>query len=80
MTRDRLHELLDLVPESDLDVAARVLAALAASSDPLALLFVTASPDDEKPSDDELDDVAQAFQPGAERILHAEILRELHRR
>lgn len=68
MTRDRVHELLDLVPDSDLDVAARVLAALAASSDPLALLVATAVPDDEHPSDDELADVVEALRPGAERL------------
>jgi len=48
-TKDKLHRLVDVLPDADADTAARVLEALAAASDPVALACALA-PDDDEPT------------------------------
>jgi len=50
-TRDRLHRWADVLPEAELDTAARVLAALAGARDPTARAARLA-PDDDGPVTD----------------------------
>lgn len=62
-TRERLHRLVDVLPESDTDTAARVLEALAAAGgalDPAARAALLAPDDDEPMTDAERAGVAES--------------------
>lgn len=50
--REQLHRLIDELSDSDLQVAARVLAGLRATQDPVLRALLTAPPDDERLDDD----------------------------
>lgn len=52
MTRDTLHAIIDNLPESHLEVAARYLEDLERSGDPLAWALAHAPLDDEADEDD----------------------------
>jgi hypothetical protein len=74
-TRERLHEMLDLLAEDRLADAEVALAHLA---DPMALALLNAPEDDEETTDEDiadLDATRAAYQRG-ETISHEEILRE----
>lgn len=53
-TKERLHHLVDLLPESEEQTAARILEALAATADPVLRAHLLA-PDDDESGDDDLD-------------------------
>lgn len=51
--RATLHRLVDSLPDEDLTTAARLLAGLAVTADPVARALLLAPPDDEPDTDDE---------------------------
>lgn len=80
-TKERLHRLVDSLPERDLDTAARVLEALQAMGDPVARTLDSARDDDE-PDDDNFDGGLSEARAEAEAGLGTpldEIPRELGR-
>ena len=50
-TKEKLHRLVDVLAEGDADTAARVLEALVARTDPVALACALAPEDDEPVTD-----------------------------
>lgn len=53
-TKERLHQLVDQLPESEVATAARLLEALRATADPVARLLDSAPIDDEPLTDEDL--------------------------
>lgn len=51
--KERLHRLVDALPESEANAAARYLEYLASSTDPVALALALAPDDDEPVTDEE---------------------------
>jgi len=74
-TRELLHEIVDKLPESELNTAARILIALDQPSDSLQLLLANASLDDEPDHDDFDGGLTEARSGPA--ISHEELLRRL---
>ena len=60
ITKDRLHRLVDTLPESEVDTAARVLEALAVAADPVARSLTSAPADDELVTSAEAEAAAEA--------------------
>ncbi len=52
--RQALHQIVDDLPDRELAIATRILAALRATADPVLLSLLSALPDDE-PDDDDFD-------------------------
>ncbi len=52
--RQALHQIVDDLPDRELVIATRILAALRATADPVLQSLLSALPDDE-PDDDDLD-------------------------
>lgn len=61
-TKDRLHRVLDTLPDSDLPTVARVLDALAQTADPARWTLDTAPLDDEPYTDEERAAVAEGWE------------------
>lgn len=78
-TKDRLHALVDQLPESEQHVAERFLEYLRASSSPLARALRNAPLDDEPLSEDERKALDEAWEDiRAGRIVsHQEMRRQL---
>jgi len=74
--KQRLHELVDRLPDSQTETALRVLAALAA--DPVTLSLLTAPPDDEPYTEEDRrrDEEAMAALERGESIAHEDVLKE----
>lgn len=77
--RATLHRLVDSLPEEDLTTAGRLLAALAATADPLSRSLLFAPVDDEPDTDDFDGGLAEAREQLArgEGISTEELRREL---
>lgn len=80
-TKERIHRLVDALPEGDLETAERVLEGLAALavSDPVARALALA-PEDDEPDDDDVDGgltEARAQADRGETIPHEEVKRRL---
>jgi hypothetical protein len=77
--KERLHQLVDGLPEEDLHTAARVLEALRATSDPVTRALNNAPPDDEPYTEQEQAAVAEAYDEVASGQLFTldEVRREL---
>ncbi|HEY7031543.1 MAG TPA: hypothetical protein VH482_09465 [Thermomicrobiales bacterium] len=77
-TRERIHQLVDELPETELDEVARLLESRR-SSDPLSRALAFALPDDEAESDDEAEAVEQAYLDvrQGKLVSHGEVLRQL---
>ena len=60
MTKEELHRLVDTLPESELNTAARVLEALAVAADPVARSLANAPADDEPETRTEAEAAAEA--------------------
>ena len=58
--KERLHQLVDTLPESEELTAARILEALAATADPVRRALQNAPPEDEPESEEERQAVAAA--------------------
>jgi hypothetical protein len=58
--KERLHRLVDRLPESEELTAARILEALVATADPVQRALASAAPDDEPESEEEKRAVAEA--------------------
>ena len=78
-TRDRLHRLIDELPESELTTAERFLHYLCATADPVLRALLEAPLDDEPETDEERQDVQEAREELARREVRtlAEVRREL---
>jgi hypothetical protein len=62
MSREQLHQLVDTLPESEVDTAARVLAALGRSASSALDRALTAAPvEDEELSPGEIADLAESL-------------------
>jgi hypothetical protein len=72
-TREELHKLLDHIPDSDIPTAQKFLRALV---DPLELAVLTAPPDNEPETEEELADVESARREPTPGTPHEEVLRE----
>lgn len=74
-----MHRLVDNLPEQDLPVAARVLEALGATSDPVLRALLTAPKDDEHDEDDADGGLSEARREAQEGkgISHEDVKREL---
>jgi hypothetical protein len=72
-TRERLHQLVDQLPEQALEAAEEDLER---RRDSVAWLLANAPPDDEPPGDGEAEAIAEALADPAPRISHTEIRRE----
>lgn len=74
-TKERLHELVDALPESEVGTAIRILDALRATADPFA-----SAPEDDEPTTDEdraaIREGREAYRTGHVRPW-AEVRREL---
>lgn len=68
-TRDRLHRLIDELPESELTAAGRFLHYLRATADPVMRALLEAPPDDEPETDEE----RQAVQEAREELARGEV-------
>ncbi len=77
--REELHELIDQLPEQDLEQARRDLEKHLAKNDPVLRAFLEAPEDDEPETDEERDAVAEAYDAIArgDVISDAELRREL---
>lgn len=74
-----MHQLLDDLPEQDLPVAARVLEALRAPSDPVLRALLSA-PGDDEPDEDDIDgglSEARREARAGKGLSHEEVKREL---
>jgi hypothetical protein len=67
--KERLHQLIDELPESELPTAARVLSALKATADPVLRALLDAPWDDEPEREDE----RQAVQGAREELARGEV-------
>jgi hypothetical protein len=78
-TRDRLHRLIDELPESELTTAERFLHYLRATADPVLRALLEAPLDNEPETDEERQDVQEAREELARREVRtlAEVRREL---
>lgn len=65
-SRDRIHELVDQLPESELPTARRVLEGLSSLSDPVLRALLEASEEDRPLTDEERD----ALREGEEDVRH----------
>jgi hypothetical protein len=78
--RDEIHQLVDALPEGELDAARRYLEVLRTSPDDSLARFLAAAPEDDEPSTPEQDRAVatarDAFRRG-ERISAAEVKRTL---
>ena len=61
-TRETLHKMVDLLPESEWEAARRVLEERLAKHDPVLRAFLNAPEDDEKESEEERAAVAEAYE------------------
>jgi len=77
--REELHRLIEELADSDLQVAARVLAGLRATEDPVLRALLTAPLDDEKLDDDSDGGLTEAREEARQGrfIDHDELKREL---
>jgi len=77
--KDRLHQLVDELPESELPTAERVLSALTATADPVLRALLAAPWDDEPETQEERQAVQEAREELArgEAIPDAELWRRL---
>lgn len=77
--RERLHKLVDALPERDLQTAGRVLEALALPIDPVAHSLETAPVDSESDDDDFDGGLTEARREAKQGrlISHSEVKREL---
>jgi hypothetical protein len=82
VTKERLHQLVETLPEAELDTAARVLEALGGIEPGTALYTAEDAPFDEEPEDEDeaalaavaLDELARG-----EFVTHAQVRRNLDR-
>jgi len=72
-SREELHKLVDHIPEADVAAARKILRSLL---DPVELSLLTAPPDDEPESEEELDAVERALNDPRPDLPMAEVLRE----
>lgn len=72
-SREELHKLGDHIPEADVAAARKILRSLL---DPVELSLLTAPPDDEPESEEELDAVERALNDPRPDLPMAEVLRE----
>ncbi len=78
-TRETLHKLVDLLPESEWEAARRVLEERLSKHDPVLRAFLNAPEDDEPETEEERADVDEAYEAIArgEVISDEELRREL---
>lgn len=78
-TREKLHRLVDTLPESEHPTAVRVLEALARIADPVRWALDHAPADDEPESEEERAAVAEAYEDvkAGRLVSHEEVKREL---
>ena len=78
-TRETLHKLLDLLPESEWEELRRVLEKHLAKNDPVLRAFLEAPEDDEPETEEERAAVAEAYEDIArgEVISFEELKREM---
>ena len=75
--KERLHHLVDELPESEAPTAARILEALRVAADPVRSALERAPLDDEPLTEEETATLAEMENGGEERVYsHQEIKRE----
>jgi len=79
-TRERLHQLIDQLPESELDRVGRLLDDLRAHEDPVLRAFLEAPDSDESLTDEDRLAIEEGWEDiRAGRVAsHDEVMRRLH--
>ena len=78
-TKDKLHHLVDQLPECELGAAQRFLEYLRDTGDPVLRAFMEAPEDDEPETEEERQAIAEAMEDieAGRGISHEEVKREL---
>lgn len=77
--RQALHQIVDDLPDRELEIATRILAALRATADPVLRSLLSAFPDDEPDNDDHDGGLSEARREARDglSVSHEDARREL---